>query len=248
VKTRSTRTTLTALALVALAAVALSGCSTGSDIAPEKQPAAESSTQGNTENSTEDGTESGASQKPGACEYVPSGNASKKVELPGDTKPNGTVTVKLKTSVGELTAQLEADRAPCTVESFVSLAEQGFFNSTSCHRLTTDGIYVLQCGDPTGLGSGGPGYSFADELDKTASSDYIPGTLAMANAGPDTNGSQFFLVYEDSTGLPPAYTVFGFLEPASLDLVKSVGAAGTISGAPDGAPKRKVTIESVSVG
>ncbi|MBN9613734.1 MAG: peptidylprolyl isomerase [Actinobacteria bacterium] len=228
------------MALVALAAVALTGCATGSDVTPEKKPAATSS--------AENGSENSAAKDPAACDYAPSGNASKKVELPSGPKPSGTVTVTLKTSVGELTAQLDADRAPCTVESFVSLAEQGFFNSTSCHRLTTDGIYVLQCGDPTGLGSGGPGYSFADELSKTASSDYIPGTLATANAGPDTNGSQFFLVYGDSTGLPPAYTVFGFLEPASLDLVKSVAAAGTISGGPDGAPKKKVTIDSVSVG
>lgn len=242
--TRSTRTALTALALVALAAMALTGCSTGSDLAPEKTSAAENSTGDAPSSGTENGTET----EPGACDYVPSGNASKKVEPPTGPKPSGTVTAKLKTSVGELTAQLEADRAPCTVQSFMSLSTQGFFDGTSCHRLTTEGIYVLQCGDPTGSGSGGPGYSFADELDKTASSDYIPGTLAMANAGPDTNGSQFFLVYEDSTGLPPKFTVFGFLEPASLELLKSVAAAGTVSGAPDGAPKKKVTIESVSVG
>lgn len=232
-KTRRISTALAALALAALAGSVLTGCSTGSDIAPEKKPAATASPQ----------------QTPAGCEYVTGGDAAKKVDLPAtDATLSGAVMVTLKTSIGDLTVQLDADHAPCTVGSFVSLSEQGFFDGTSCHRLTTEGIYVLQCGDPTGTGMGGPGYSFADELDGTSSSDYITGTLAMANAGPDTNGSQFFLVYDDSTGLPADYTVFGFLEPASLELVKSAAAAGTVDGGSDGAPKKKVTIESATVG
>ena len=105
----------------------------------------------------------------------------------------------------------------------MSLAEQGYFDDTTCHRLTTKGIFVLQCGDPTATGSGGPGYSFEDELD--GSEKYPAGTIAMANAGPDTNGSQFFLVYED-TELPPSYTTFGTIDDAGLDVVEEVADAG----------------------
>ena len=129
----------------------------------------------------------------------------------------------------------------------MSLAEQGYFDATECHRLTTAGIFVLQCGDPTATGSGGPGYSFADEL--TGEETYPAGTLAMANAGPDTNGSQFFIVYGD-TQLPPAYTVFGTVDEAGVKLVEEVAAEGTdnANGQGDGAPNQAVEIESVTVG
>jgi peptidyl-prolyl cis-trans isomerase B (cyclophilin B) len=103
---------------------------------------------------------------------------------------------------------------------------------------------VLQCGDPTGTGTGGPGYSFGDEVSPDAT--YDAGTLAMANAGPDTNGSQFFIVYED-TQLPPAYTVFGSVGGESLDAVQDVAAEGTESGAGDGPPKTEVTIDGAAV-
>ncbi len=106
----------------------------------------------------------------------------------------------IATSVGTLEATLDADKAPCTVNSFVSLAKQGFFDNTPCHRLTTAGIYVLQCGDPTGTGTGGPGYTIPDEFSTTDT--YGPGTLAMANTGqPNSGGSQFFIVYKN-TPLP----------------------------------------------
>jgi peptidyl-prolyl cis-trans isomerase B (cyclophilin B) len=101
---------------------------------------------------------------------------------------------------------------------------------------------VLQCGDPTGSGSGGPGYSFDDEL--TGKEKYPAGTLAMANAGPNTNGSQFFIVYAD-TPLPPSYTVFGTIDPEGLRVVKRIAGAGTSDGGPDGAPKGDVLIRSV---
>ena len=104
---------------------------------------------------------------------------------------------------------------------------------------------MLQCGDPTGTGSGGPGYSFEDELDGTEK--YPAGTIAMANAGPDTNGSQFFLVYED-TELPPSYTTFGTIDDAGLDVVREVADAGVAGGAPDGPAGDQVTIESAAVG
>ena len=153
------------------------------------------------------------------------------------------MTVTIKTNAGEIPATLDADATPCTVNSFVSLADQGYFDDTTCHRLTTQGIYVLQCGDPTATGSGGPGYSFEDEL--SGDETYEAGTLAMANAGPDTNGSQFFIVYDDSQ-LPPSYAVFGHVDDDGLAVVKEIAAKGTDSGGPDGAPKEAVEIGSVT--
>ena len=128
----------------------------------------------------------------------------------------------------------------------MSLAEQGYFDATQCHRLTTEGIFVLQCGDPTGTGTGGPGYSFDDEL--SGEETYPAGTLAMANAGPNTNGSQFFIVYDD-TQLPPAYAVFGTVDDASVKIVAGASPrrAPTTAAPADGAPKTPVEIESVTV-
>ena len=125
----------------------------------------------------------------------------------------------MATSVGDLTATLDADTTPCTVGSFVSLAEQGYFDGTSCHRLTTQGIYVLQCGDPTGTGTGGPGYSFADEL--SGKEKYPAGTLAMANAGPNTNGSQFFITHGPQPHLDGRHSVFGKVR-AGQDVVNAI--------------------------
>ncbi len=183
-----------------------------------------------------------------SCEYPEDGRPpAREVEPPpAEATVSGDVAVTLTTSVGELHATLDADATPCTVGSFVSLAEQGYYDATECHRLTTAGIYVLQCGDPTATGSGGPGYSYPDEL--TGEETYPAGTLAMANAGPDTNGSQFFVVYDD-TQLPPSYTVFGTVDQATIDLVQEVAAKGTddANGPGDGAPKEAVEIESVTV-
>jgi peptidyl-prolyl cis-trans isomerase B (cyclophilin B) len=179
------------------------------------------------------------------CSYQPAGSAAREVETPPEeASAEGEVSATMATSVGDIGVTLDATKAPCTVNSFVSLAEQGYFDDTTCHRLTTQGIFVLQCGDPTGTGTGGPGYSFADEVGEDAT--YPAGTLAMANAGPDTNGSQFFIVYED-TELPPLYTVFGSVDEQGLAAVQQVAQAGTTSGAPDGPPKTEVTISGVTL-
>jgi len=179
-----------------------------------------------------------------ACTYTEDGQAAKDADLPPDhAAVSGDEAVTIKTNAGDIKATLDADTTPCTVNSFVSLADQGYFDSTTCHRLTTQGIYVLQCGDPTGSGAGGPGYSFEDEL--SGKETYGPGTLAMANAGPDTNGSQFFIVYGDSP-LDPNYTVFGQIDDAGLQVVKAIADKGTADGGPDGAPKEQVEIESVT--
>ena len=129
-----------------------------------------------------------------------------------------------------LTAQ-----APCTTFSFRFLASRGYFNKTHCHRLTTQGIFVLQCGDPTGTGAGGPGYEFNDE--NLAGATYPAGTVAMANAGPNTNGSQFFFTWQNTT-LAPAYTPFGTVI-GGMDVLQKIAAAGDDSqnGPGDGYPQ-----------
>ena len=144
---------------------------------------------------------------------------------------------------------MAADKAPCTTNSFRHLAEAKYFDGTSCHRLTTNNIFVLQCGDPTGTGSGGPGYQFGEEnVPADGEKNYPAGTVAMANAGSGTNGSQFFLVYKDTT-LPPGYTIFGTITKG-LDVVQKVADAGSddSNGDGDGKPKLPVTIETVTVG
>ena len=124
--------------------------------------------------------------------------------------------------------------------------EQGFYDAVACHRLTTEGIFVLQCGDPKGDGTGGPGYQVPDEnLPAAATANYPAGSVAMANAGPNTNGSQFFLVYEDTT-LPPGYTIWGTIT-AGLDLVRQIAAGGVAGGGSDGPPSQSITIETATV-
>jgi peptidyl-prolyl cis-trans isomerase B (cyclophilin B) len=193
----------------------------------------------------------------GKCAYTKSGTAAKKVSLPR-AKPNtkATYTAKFTTNRGTIVVHL-AKAAPCTVNSFVSLADQAYFNNTQCHRLVTTGIYVLQCGDPTATGQGGPGYVFNTEntsslQQATVSGQkeavYPAGSVAMANTGqPDSNGSQFFFVYK-KTYLPASYTPFGTVA-SGLSMIQNVAKAGSdnSSGAGDGHPKEKVQIDSVTI-
>ncbi|MFD7731748.1 peptidylprolyl isomerase [Kitasatospora phosalacinea] len=151
-------------------------------------------------------------------------------------------TATMDTSAGKVTFSLDAAKAPHTVNSFVFLAGQQFWDGTKCHRLTTEGIYVLQCGDPTGTGSGGPGYSFADE--NLTGATYPAGTVAMANSGANTNGSQFFLVYKD-TQLPPSYTPFGKIT-GGLDVLQKIADAGVQGGGGDGAPATPVNVTGIT--
>jgi peptidyl-prolyl cis-trans isomerase B (cyclophilin B) len=183
------------------------------------------------------------------CTYTDDGSEpAKPVDLPPEMATvGGELAATIETSAGTFNATLDADTTPCTVNSFVSLADQGYFDGTTCHRMVTAGIFVLQCGDPSATGAGGPGYSFDDELSGTET--YGPGTLAMANAGPNTNGSQFFIVFDDSP-LPPSYTVFGSVDEETVATVEEVAADGTdgANGPDDGAPNTPVDIESVTVG
>jgi peptidyl-prolyl cis-trans isomerase B (cyclophilin B) len=171
------------------------------------------------------------------CSYPAAGEASKEAETP-PAEPVGLDEMIVATNRGDIKVTLDGANAPCTVNSFVSLAQQGYFDDTKCHRLVVG--FVLQCGDPSATGSGGPGYSFADEL--TGEETYPAGTLAMANAGADTNGSQFFIVLEDAQ-LPPDYTVFGSVDEAGLEVAREIAAEG--NGADGVAPAQDVVIESV---
>ncbi|MGA4689933.1 peptidylprolyl isomerase [Rhodococcus sp. AB351] len=196
------------------------------------------------------------------CSYPADGREPSKPAEPPRTEGirttgegNTDISVSVETSQGNIGLILHNDDSPCTVNSFLSLASQNFFDETACHRLTTSpSLQVLQCGDPSGSGSGGPGYQFANEFptDQFAADDpaaqepmtYPRGTLAMANAGPDTNGSQFFLVYGDSV-LPPQYTVFGTIDETGLATLDKIAAAGVAGGAADGAPALETTLTSV---
>ncbi|MEV8037254.1 peptidylprolyl isomerase [Streptomyces sp. NPDC002742] len=168
-------------------------------------------------------------------------------------------TMKMATTCGDIDIALKAAAAPHTVNSFAFLAGKGYFDHTKCHRLTTDGIYVLQCGDPQGTGAGGPGYTIPDEnlKDKSLKGNVYPaGTVAMANQynaqtqqGRHTGGSQFFLVYQDSQ-LPPDYAPFGTISDAGMKALKKIAAAGAQPADPqtgNTAPNATVVINKLTV-
>ncbi|MGW0206043.1 peptidylprolyl isomerase [Streptomyces sp. NPDC003233] len=162
-------------------------------------------------------------------------------------------TMKLATTCGDIDIALKTAAAPHTVNSFDFLAGKGYFDHTKCHRLTTSGIYVLQCGDPQGTGMGGPGYTLPDENLKDTSlkgNTYPAGTVAMANTGQKhTGGSQFFLVYKDSP-LPPSYTPFGTVSDAGMKVLQKIAAAGAQAADPTSgntAPNATVVINKATV-
>ncbi len=201
----------------------------------------------------------------GPCKYTetPAEPSPKPVGLPTDpaeTPKTGTVKVNLKTNQGDVPLVLDRAKAPCTVQSMEFLTNAKFFDGTKCHRLVTgEGLKVLQCGDPQGTGSGGPGFTIPDEKptglaqgqpgqDGTPLSIYPRGTLAMANTGaPNSGGSQFFMVYGDSQ-LPPNYAVFGTIDAAGLTVLDKIAAGGVEGeGSQDGAPKITTTIDTAAV-
>ncbi len=195
------------------------------------------------------------------CTYTPStAGLVKKVSLPPATPAfTAAYTATINTNLGPIKINLLNSKATCAVNSFVHLASAGFWNKTQCHRLSTSsGLYMLQCGDPNAsatqrlsctsqtLGTGGPGYEFADE--NLTGANYAAGTVAMANSGPNTNGSEFFLVFKKTT-LTPNYTPFGSIT-SGLDILQNIAKAGTsctYSGAGGGVPKEKVIINNVTV-
>lgn len=197
------------------------------------------------------------------CSYTAATPVARKVSFP-PTTPDYTASYQatINTNLGKITFNLLNSKATCTVNSFVHLAEAGYFNNTQCHRLVTSGIYVLQCGDPTAtattkltcsttsnVGAGTPGYDFASE--NLTGAKYPAGTVAMANEGTATsNGSQFFIVYKDSTsGLTASYTPFATVS-SGLGIVQNVAKDGyscQYASSGGGAPKEKVIIDSVTI-
>ncbi|HEX8918775.1 MAG TPA: peptidylprolyl isomerase [Chloroflexota bacterium] len=157
--------------------------------------------------------------------------------------PEKTYTAELRTSEGDISIELLAQEAPKTVNNFVFLARQGFYDGTIFHRVISG--FMIQTGDPTGTGRGGPGYRFQDEPVRRR---YTEGTVAMANAGPNTNGSQFFIVHGKDTGLPPNYTIFGQLTSGG-DVVDRIASAPTRAGAGGerSQPVNPARIESVEI-
>jgi peptidyl-prolyl cis-trans isomerase B (cyclophilin B) len=198
-----------------------------------------------------------APKTPGPCQYTDIPKDQKIKERKDVGKPEAGVEARagvriwtLNTNRGKITIELDAEKAPCTTESMAYLTGKKFFDNTSCHRLTNQGLFVLQCGDPSATGRGGPGYQLNDEnLPIGQNPAYPKGVVAMANSGSNTNGSQFFIVYKDSQ-LDPNYTVVGRVMEG-LQVVEKVakaghdGASGQNPG--DGKPKQSVTIETATV-
>jgi peptidyl-prolyl cis-trans isomerase B (cyclophilin B) len=246
------------LGLVAGLTIAFTG---GSTPAAAKKPAATTSaTPAATPSASATATTSAAAVTEPAthCTYT-STQSSGKPSMPSAT-PDGkaTYTATINTNRGKVVINLLNSKATCAVNSFVHLAETNFWNNSQCHRVSdSQGLYMLQCGDPTAkasqtlscssatLGSGGPGYSFDDE--NLTGATYKAGTVAMANSGANTNGSQFFLVFKD-TSLSPDYTPFGTIT-SGLDILQNVANAGTSCtfSAGGGVPKEKVVINSVTI-
>jgi peptidyl-prolyl cis-trans isomerase B (cyclophilin B) len=155
-------------------------------------------------------------------------------------------TFTFVTNCGNIVVSTVGAKAPITLTQLATLARGGYFNNSLCHRLTTKGLYVLQCGDPTATGSGGPNFTFRDEnLPTEGLNNYPAGTVAMANSGPGTNGSQFFLVFADTT-LGANYTIWGTITQG-LDIVKAIAKAGVKGGGADGAPNQPIAINRVTV-
>jgi len=188
--------------------------------------------------------------------YQPCGTAVRDVGVPtfDSAAAHKKYTATIKTNRGTIVFTADGSAAPYTVYSFVYLVQKAYFNDTPCHRLTTASIYVLQCGDPSGSGEGGPGYQFQDEnlaslgpAGSDGAATYHAGVVAMANDGPDTNGSQFFFVYKDSP-IPPDFTPFGTVTQG-MSVLTQIAAAGTDDSfsAGDGAPKESVQVQSVTV-
>ena len=195
----------------------------------------------------------GASETPaadGECTYTkdPGGKAARTVKFP-PAKPTATkpVNLTITTNFGKVPITLDPSKAPCAVNSSISLVNQKYFDKTPCHRIAVDeGFQMLQCGDPTGTGTGGPGYVYAEETSPDLT--YPAGTLAMANTGqPNSQGSQFFLVFGD-TQLSPDYTVFGTFGAPGIAVLKTIAKNGIKNAMSAGGGNPKQPVEIVSIG
>src|SRR4051794_27924302 len=172
------------------------------------------------------------------------GSSERVVEFPAAPPtcidPAKTYSAEVVTNVGTFVVALDPTTAPITVNNFVYLSRYQFYDGTTCHRVVPD--YIAQCGDPEGNGSGGPGYTINDELPEPG--QYARGAVAMANGGPNTNGSQFFIVTGDASGLPPNYTLFGHVTDGLDTTIAAINALGVADGVPPSSP---INIESVTI-
>ena len=164
---------------------------------------------------------------------------------------NRSWTGSMKLNGDAVRFELDGAKAPQAVANFVTLAKSSFYSGVNCHRVTTEAMYVLQCGDPKGDGTGGPGYTFGPIENAPADNIYGEGLLAMARRGGDANsqGSQFFIVYKDTqlgSDAAGGYTVFGKVT-SGLQVIKDIAALGTADGSGDGKPKKAVTLSAVNV-
>ena len=174
------------------------------------------------------------------------GHDPKKIATPKKALTTFPKKFTLVTNCGNIVITTVGAKAPFAMTSIAALAKGGYYDNSLCHRLTTQGLFVLQCGDPTATGRGGPQFTFPDEnLPANTANNYPAGTVAMANSGPNTNGSQFFLVYANTT-LAPSYTIWGSIT-SGLDIVKAIAKAGAAGGAPDGKPAKTIAIQKVLV-
>jgi peptidyl-prolyl cis-trans isomerase B (cyclophilin B) len=174
------------------------------------------------------------------------GHDPKKIATPKKALTTFPKKFTLVTNCGNIVITTVGAKAPFAMTSIAALAKGGYYDNSLCHRLTTQGLFVLQCGDPTATGRGGPQFTFPDEnLPANTANNYPAGTVAMANSGPNTNGSQFFLVYANTT-LEPSYTIWGTIT-SGLDIVKAIAKAGAAGGAPDGKPAKTIAIQKVLV-
>lgn len=227
---------------------------------------------GSSDSSTTPDASATSSAAPTNCEKTP------KLQTTAGQYPNGpegitlakaVLGLKIETNCGPIEMNFDSTGAPKNTEAMIFLANtgapllnvpgdnksgtkdvQGYFDNTPCHRLTTSGIFVLQCGDPTGTGSGKPGFTTPDEnlapgLKKAGNGNviYPRGTVAMANSGPNSNGSQFFIVYKDSP-LPPNYVVLGTITKG-IEVIDKVAKAGVVGGGTDGAPQEAIALTKV---
>lgn len=211
-------------------------------------PAAADSNSTATDASGSGATDTAASSTAPAlpCTYTKAGKAAKQVKLPSNTSPanKGDVTMTISLNGQPVDATLNRALAPCSVNSLLSLASQGFYNNTSCHRLTkSTGLNVLQCGDPSGKGNGDPGYNYPPKV--AANAKYPVGTLAMANT-PTGEGSQFFIVYGTST-IPASYSIVGTVSAAGMKVVDAIAAKGVKNDAQEGTPIAAAKIGTVTV-
>ncbi len=174
------------------------------------------------------------------------GHTVRNVVPPEVKAPFKNRTLSFATNCGDITIEAYGASAPIAVTTMLSLARNGFFNETLCHRLTTNESYLLHCGDPTATGMGQLSFEYDNEnLPKSIENNYPAGTVGIWNSEEISNGSQFFIVYEDSS-LPPSYTIWGKVTKG-LDIVRAIAKDGVMNGKSDGSPKRKIAIERVKV-